>query len=160
MRSLAAITTDKPDTQTFFYLVIAVFESSSDCRVSDSRGGLKDTSLTDKINFLSIQLNRTVRSHGPVKNVTIMIEETLTSKLFHTVYTTTCVCVCVCVYVCVCVFARVCAYMCVLMCVSVCVSIWSVCVYMECVYVHVHTYMCARYKHSCLFSISQAMQHL
>ena len=81
MRSLAAITADKPDTQTFFYLVIAVFESSSDCRVSDSRGGLKDTSLTDSKDFLSSQLNRTVRSRGPVKNVTIVIEEALTSKL-------------------------------------------------------------------------------
>ena len=83
MRSLAAITTDRPDSQNFFYLVIAVFESSNDCRVSDSRGGLKDTSLTDSDDFLSSQLNRTVRSHGPVKNVTIVIEEALTSTLVY-----------------------------------------------------------------------------
>ena len=89
MRSLAAITTDKPDSQNFFYLVIAVFESSSDCRVSDSRGGLKDTSLTDNNDFLTDQ--RTVRSHGPVKNVTIVIEEALTSTLMHSVC-------CVCTY--------------------------------------------------------------
>ena len=109
MRSLAAITTDKPDSQNFFYLVIAVFKSSSDCRVSDSRGGLTDTSLTDNNDFLSNQLNRTVRSHGPIKNVTIVIEETLTSRLFILdeiyIYCNTC-CVCVCVRACV----RVCVY--------------------------------------------------
>ena len=80
MRSLAAITTDRPDSQNFFYLVVAVFDSSSDCRVSDSRGGLRDTSLTDNNNFLSSPLDRTVRQHGPVKNVTIVIEETLTGR--------------------------------------------------------------------------------
>ena len=80
MRSLAAITTDRPDSQNFFYLVVAVFDSSSDCRVSDSRGGLRDTSLTDNNNFLSSPLNRTVRPHGPVKNVTIVIEEALTNS--------------------------------------------------------------------------------
>ena len=79
MRSLAAITTDRTDSR-YFYLVIAVFESSSDCRVSDSRGGLADTSLTDSNRFLSGELNQTVRSHGPVKNVTIVIEEALSGK--------------------------------------------------------------------------------
>ena len=80
MRSLAAITTDEPDSQNFFYIVVAVFDSSSDCRVSDSRGGLRDTSLTDNNNFLSSPLNRIVRRHGPVKNVTIVIEEALTNS--------------------------------------------------------------------------------
>ena len=80
MRSLAAITTDEPDSQNFFYIVVAVFDSSSDCRVSDSRGGLRDTSLTDNNNFLSSPLNHIVRRHGPVKNVTIVIEEALTNS--------------------------------------------------------------------------------
>ena len=79
MRSLAAITTDRADSQNF-YLVIAVFESSSDCRVSDSRGGLVDTSLTESNSFLSGELNRTVKSHGSVKNVTIVIKEALSGK--------------------------------------------------------------------------------
>ena len=80
MRSLAAITTDRPDSQNFFYLVVAVFESSNDCRVSDSRGGLKDTSLTDNNDFLSSQINYAVKPHGPVKNVTIVIEEALANS--------------------------------------------------------------------------------
>ena len=80
MRSLAAITTDRPESQNFFYLVVAVFDSSSDCRVSDSRGGLRDTSLTDNNNFLSSPLNRAVVEHVPVKYVTIVIEEALTNS--------------------------------------------------------------------------------
>jgi len=79
MRSLAAITTDRPD-QNFFYIVIAVFNSSQDCRVSDSRGGLHGSVLTDSDEFLFSRRNLFVEQAGPVKNVTIVIEEASTSE--------------------------------------------------------------------------------
>ena len=80
MRSLAAITTDRPD-QGFFYVVIAVFNSSSsDCRVSDSRGGLHGSLLTERDEFLFSRLNLSAEQVGPLKNVTIVIEEASTSE--------------------------------------------------------------------------------